>query len=93
MTIARIGIPGGLTFQNRQLKALREQGAIAFYETRPREVILYFRAMAPNESKEIPIDLIATVPGRYAAPPSSAYLYYTSEDKTWVEGVEVVVSR
>ncbi|HET7500048.1 MAG TPA: alpha-2-macroglobulin family protein, partial [Kofleriaceae bacterium] len=42
MTLARIGIPGGLTFQTWQLKELRDKGAIDFYETRPREVILYW---------------------------------------------------
>ena len=42
MTLARVGLPGGLTFQTWQLKELRDKGLIAFYETRPREVILYF---------------------------------------------------
>ena len=63
MTLARLGLPGGLTFQNWQLKELREKGQIAFYETRAREVILYFRDMKPGEVKKIAIDLVASVPG------------------------------
>ena len=43
MTLARVGIPGGLSFQTWQLKELREKGAIAFYETQARQVILYLR--------------------------------------------------
>ena len=44
MTLARVGIPGGLVFQTWQLKELRDKGLIDFYETRPREVVLYWRA-------------------------------------------------
>ena len=32
MTLARLGLPGGLTFQNWQLRELREKGQIAFFE-------------------------------------------------------------
>ena len=87
MTLARVGFPGGLTFQTWQLKELRTKGIIAFYETRAREVILYFRQLKPNQSRKIPITLVATVPGSYTAPASSAYLYYTDEHKTWVKPV------
>ena len=75
MTLARVGIPGGLTFQTWQLKELRDKGAIDFYETRPREVILYWRAMAPSAKKDIALDLLAAVPGHYAAPASSANFF------------------
>jgi hypothetical protein len=91
MTLARIGIPGGLTFQTWQLKELRDKGIIDFYETRPREVIVYFRALAPNAKKDVELDLLAQTPGNYEAPASSTYLYYTAEDKTWVAPVKVAI--
>ena len=93
MTLARIGIPGGLVFQTWQLKELRDKGLVDFYETRPREVILYWRALAPSAKKDVDLDLLAQVPGRYEAPASSAYLYYTAEDKTWAAPVDVEVAR
>jgi hypothetical protein len=93
MTLARVGIPGGLTFQTWQLKELRDKGAIDFYETRPREVILYWRALAPSAKKDVELDLLAAVPGSYEAPASSAYLYYTAEDKAWAPSVKVTVDR
>ncbi|HEX3760728.1 MAG TPA: MG2 domain-containing protein [Kofleriaceae bacterium] len=93
MTLARIGIPGGLTFQTWQLKELRDKGAIDFYETRPREVILYWRALAPSAKKDVDLDLLAAVPGSYEAPATSAYLYYTAEDKAWTAPVKVTVER
>ena len=83
MTFARVGIPGGLTFQTWQLKELRDKKVIDFYETRQREVILYFRSLPGNAKKVIDLDLLAQVPGTYVAPATSAYLYYTDEHKSW----------
>ena len=91
MTIARVGIPGGLSFQTWQLKELREKGVIGFYETKAREVIFYFRDLKPGEVKTVPVDLVATIPGTFTAPASSAYLYYTDEHKTWAPAVSVTV--
>ena len=80
MTLARVGLPGGLTFQTWQLKELRDKGLIDFYETRPREVILYFRALAPKAVVDVPLELMSTVPGSFTAPASRAYLT-TAEPK------------
>ena len=93
MTIARVGIPGGLVFQTWQLKELRDKGLVDFYETRPREVVLYWRALPPNAVKDVELDLLASVPGTYEAPATSAYLYYTAEDKAWAPPVQVTVTR
>jgi alpha-2-macroglobulin-like protein len=93
MTLARVGIPGGLTFQTWQLKELRDKGAIDFYETRPREVILYWRALAPSAKKDIDLDLLAATPGTFEAPATSAYLYYTAEDKAWTAPVKINVEK
>jgi hypothetical protein len=38
------------------------------------------------------VSLLAAVPGDYTAPASRAYLYYTDEFKTWVEGARVKVA-
>jgi hypothetical protein len=56
-------------------------------------VILYWRALAPSAKKDIALDLLATVPGSYEAPASSAYLYYTAEDKSWAPSVKVAVDK
>jgi len=93
MTLARVGLPGGLTFQTWQLKELRDKKLIDFYETREREVVLYFRSLAPRADKELDLDLMAEVPGDYVAPASRAYLYYTAEDENWAEPVRVKVTR
>lgn len=92
MSVARIGLPGGLASQTWQLKELREKGTIAFFETRPREVTLYFRDFAPGEEKVVPLELVAEVPGRYTAPASHAYLYYTDDRKFWAAPVQVEIT-
>jgi hypothetical protein len=92
MTLARIGLPGGTVFQTWQLKELRDKGLIDFYETRPREMILYWRALPPSAKKDVDLNLLATVPGSYEAPASSAYLYYTAEDKAWAKPVAITIA-
>lgn len=91
MVVARVGIPGGLDSQTWQLDELRERGVVDFYETGEREVILYWRQMAPGARHEVPIELLATTGGRFAGPPSAAYLYYTGEHRHWTGPLTVGV--
>ena len=91
MTLARIGLPGGLQAQTWQLEDLRDRGIVDFYETGAREVVLYFRDLEPEELRTIPIDLVAAVPGTYTGPASSTYLYYTNEHKDWAEPLRVTI--
>jgi hypothetical protein len=93
MTMARIGLPGGLAFQTWQLKELKEKGIIGFYETREREVILYFRDMAPDAKIALDLDLLARLPGTYVGPASSSYLYYTAEHKSWAPPTTITVTK
>ena len=83
MTLAVVGLPGGTEPVIESLDKLRDSGEIDFYELRGRDVVLYWRTLAPNERKRIRFPVIAQVPGRYTAPPSRAYLYYTAEHKRW----------
>ena len=93
MTMARIGIPGGLSFQTWQLKELKDKGLVDQWETQAREVIFYFREMKPSQVRELPIDLVATIPGDYTSPASSAYLYYTDDRKFWTDAVKISITR
>ena len=100
MTVAIIGLPAGLTLPEdfKQLKdyaRLTEDGSrpgkIAAWETRGRELILYWRDLAPDAKIELPIDLICRVPGQYRGPASRAYLYYNADAKHWVDPLEVTI--
>ncbi|MCG8702121.1 MAG: TonB-dependent receptor plug domain-containing protein [Bacteroidales bacterium] len=93
MTMALIGIPGGLSPQAWQLKELQEKRLFDFYEIFKNYVVLYFTRMEPGEEKTIHLDLKAEVPGRYLAPASCTYLYYTNEYKNWTKGVQVEIKE
>lgn len=83
MTMAILGLPAGLSAQPWQLKELQEKKVFDFYEVIGNNVVCYYRQMTPNEVRNINLDLKADLPGRYTAPASSAYLYYTAEHKDW----------
>lgn len=90
--VAVVGVPGGLEPRHDQLKELVKRGTIDSYEVRGREVVLYWRGMDAGATTSVQISLVAAVPGRYTAPASRAYLYYTDELKTWVPGLAVEVT-
>jgi hypothetical protein len=90
--IAIIGIPAGLDVQHDKLKELVGADRISSYEVIGREVILYWRALQANETRDIPINLVASVPGSFTGPASRTYLYYTDEYKHWVAGQKVEVT-
>jgi len=93
MVIARVGVPAGLEPRPAKLRELKESGVISFSEQRQGEVIFYWRDMAPSSAISFDFDLIAKVPGHFHGPSSSAYLYYTSEYKSWSAGLEVEVVK
>ena len=90
--IAIIGLPGGLEPRHDQLKELVKSDRIAAYEVRGRQIILYWRDIQPNEQIKIPISLTAAIPGKYTAPASRDYLYYTDEFKQWQPGMTATIT-
>jgi anti-sigma factor RsiW len=100
MAVAVVGLPAGLSLpedlkQLKQHAELRnhgtERGLISYFETRGRELVLYWRDLAPNQKIEVPVDLICRVPGEYRGPASRAYLYYNSDTKFWTEPLRVAI--
>ena len=90
--IAIVGIPGGLEVRHDQLKELVKSGRIDAYEVIGREVVLYWRYLKANDKFDLPLSLIAAVPGTYTGPASRAYLYYTDEYKNWAPGLQVSIT-
>jgi len=90
--VAIIGIPGGLEVRHDQLKELVKSGRIDAYEVIGREVVLYWRYIKPNDRFDLPLSLVAAIPGVYTGPASRAYLYYTDEFKNWAPGLKVSIT-
>jgi hypothetical protein len=93
MTMAILGIPAGLSAQPWQLKEMQEKKVFDFYEVIGSNVVAYYRQMTPGETRQINLDLKADIPGQYAAPASSAYLYYTAEHKHWTALPQVEITQ
>jgi len=99
MTVAIVGLPAGLKLpedytQHKELTAAPAAGAepvVSYWETRGRELILYWRGMAPKQKVTLGVDLIAEVPGVYRGPASRAYQYYEADHKHWVAPVSVTI--
>ncbi len=87
--IARIGLPAGLEAQTWQLEELQDRGVIAFFETRPREVTLYWDGVHRGAAHEVKLDLLAAVPGTFTGPASGAWPYYDDDEKAWAAGLGV----
>jgi alpha-2-macroglobulin-like protein len=99
MAVAIVGLPAGLTVPE-DLKQLKEHCKIAdgkkpllgAFEIKGRELVLYWRALAKGQAVEVPIDLIARVPGTYRGPASRAYLYYNADHRHWVEPLTATIT-
>jgi len=91
MVVAVIGIPGGFEPRTDQLRELKDSRIVDFVESKPGQVILYWRALAPKAVVEVPIQVTAVIPGKFESPASRAYLFYNDEDKVWANGFTVTV--
>jgi hypothetical protein len=90
--VAIVGIPGGLEVRHDQLKELVKSGKIDAYEVIGREVVLYWRYLKAKDKFDLPLSLVAAIPGTYTGPASRAYLYYTDEYKNWAPGLKVNIT-
>lgn len=93
MSIAKIGIPGGLTVQPWQLKEIMEKNQVAYYEIFDNYLVLYWMGFAEGETRKVNLDLKAEIAGKYRAKASTVYLYYTPEYKHWNAGTEITITQ
>ena len=89
--MAIVGLPGGLEPRHDQLKELvkKQDRRLRGDRARSRAVLAVARR---QPEVQVPLSLIAAVPGRYTGPASRAYLYYTDEHRTWVPGLMATIT-
>ncbi len=90
--VAILGVPGGLEVRHDQLKELVKKKTVDAYEVIGRDVVLYWRGLQPRKTLDVPVSLIAAVPGTYTGPASRAYLYYADDHKVWQDGLKVSIA-
>ena len=54
--------------------------------------MLYWHDLSPGQKINVPLDLIARVPGEYSGPASRGYLYYNADHKHWVDPLRVTIN-
>ncbi|KAH9248487.1 hypothetical protein BASA81_013813 [Batrachochytrium salamandrivorans] len=90
MVVCVVGIPGG--FEPRTDQLLRElNGVVDSVEIQPGAVTLYWRAFLPNTTVRVPVQAVATVPGKYHSPATRAYAFYQDEERVWANSLEVEI--
>ncbi|KAA3605127.1 MAG: hypothetical protein DWQ01_21285 [Planctomycetota bacterium] len=83
MTMAIVGLPGNLEAPTQHLQELENQGAFDAWEIRGRELIFYWRGMAPKQNHRFRLGLWARIAGVCTGPASRAYLYYSPQEIYW----------
>ena len=91
MAVAIIGLPGGVEPRTEELSEMQKRGEFDYYEIRGREIVFYWRTIAPQASHALEFHVTAAIPGEYTGPASRTYLYYTAEDKNWTAPIEVEI--
>lgn len=91
MTMGIVGLPAGLEVSAGILEDLRTSGTFDMWELDGRDVILYWRDLAPDQVVRFGLDCVATLPGTTTGPASRAYLYYTPELVRWAQPLSVDV--
>jgi len=95
MVCVIVGVPGGLVIQTDPLdELLVTVESLSAYEIHGRELILYLAGMHAGDGSalELPIEVLAIVPGHFTGPASRAYLYYTHEIKSWAAPLAVEIA-
>ena len=91
MVMASVGLPAGLASQTWQLDRLVEEGRIAAWEQRGRQVLLYLDGLEGRTTERLSLDLLAEIPGQTLGPASSAWPYYTEQQRHWAAELRIRV--
>lgn len=92
MVVAIVNIPGGCVVSPIQFKELMASKKVDFYEVNGNRIYLYYRQMAPNETKSVTLTLSPVLKGSFQASASTAYLYYTAERKQWAKPISLTIN-
>ncbi len=105
MTTAIIGLPAGLSLPEdmKQIEELTKprtplagsetqgEAKVSYIEVHGRELILYWRGLDAGQRVDVPIDLIARIPGSFRGPASRVYRYYGADAKCWTAPLRIEI--
>jgi hypothetical protein len=85
-----VGLPGGATVDEPQLRGYLDGSDISFWEIRDGYLDLYWNGTIQNP-KHLDIPLRATSTGRFRTPPSIVFPYYESGRAAYSKSIELKV--
>lgn len=87
MVVLELPIPAGFTIDSADLAAAIAAKKIAKFQIRPRDAVLYLRALEPGQPLPLVYHLRATTAGKIAVAPAVAYEYYDNDKRAASEPV------
>ena len=103
MTVARVGLPGGLEPDANQLRQLHESGLVDHVEVDEQGLLIAWENIPAkskddnerenNFSRTIRIPLLAKIVGEFSSAPSQCYLNYHPERFHWSAPLKVRVTN
>ncbi|KAJ6244889.1 macroglobulin / complement [Anaeramoeba flamelloides] len=92
MVVAIISLPAGLQPRYKKLQEMKKTNVVSSFELfGAREVVFYWRCMAPKQEIDFTFDVIAEIPGTYYGLPSRAYVYYDDDNKYWNDPFKIEI--
>jgi uncharacterized protein YfaS (alpha-2-macroglobulin family) len=93
MVVGVLGLPAGLEVRPGHLDEIQRSGNIDYYQTRARQVVCYWRKLAPGKKVNLNLDLVAAIPGKYTGPACHAYLQDAAEQKYASDPLTIEITR
>lgn len=93
MAVAALPLPAGLHVEPTELERLRRCGSVDECRLHAREVICYWRRLAPKQKVALQLDLVGAIPGKYTGQPSRAYCADCPEAAHWTDPLALEVVR
>lgn len=91
MVMLDLPVPAGFAPVAEDFAALVKDGAIARFQVRPRQVLVYLRNLVADTPLELTYRLRATMPVKVAAPGARVYEYYDPDREGRSPGVRLTV--
>jgi len=98
MTVARIGLPGGLVADSKKLEVMRRDGLFDHFELDKQGLVLVWESIpgGDDEAKKtrtLKIPLEAKIAGQFTGAPSQCFLNYHREVFHWAPTLKVTVVK
>lgn len=91
MVIVELGLPPGFELDPTAFETMIEKGVIQKFAASPRCVTVYFGGMEKGKQVEFSYELRAKYPIKAKTPKTTAYEYYTPENRDVAKPVEIEV--